>query len=163
MRFVVKFRDEESVGTKHYPHAVLVQDNWDDYGYRSTFRVYLYTSVDEEIDLGNIKIIQAGSAGGYTDLPREPFERLSKNHASLGSDLNYYETLYKLGRDIFRPFLEGLRDVAFSDDAKAAVEDTEGYRVSCCASVEQSERSLMPAASSGPPHCPPRGEARASA
>lgn len=130
MRFVVKFRDGESKTTNQYPHAVLVQDNWDDYGYRSTFNVVLHLSATEAIDLGNIKIIQADRTGGYTEMPRRPFEQLSEYHASLGADLDYYETLYKLGGDIFRPFLEGLRDVAFSDDAKAVVEDTEGYRVS---------------------------------
>jgi len=63
-------------------------------------------------------------------MPHHPFEQLSNRHASLGADLEYYETLYKLGPNIFQPFLEGLRDIAFSDDAKAIVEDTEGYRVS---------------------------------
>lgn len=32
MRFIVRLRSGESPTTKHYPHAVLVQDNWDDYG-----------------------------------------------------------------------------------------------------------------------------------
>ena len=130
MRFVVKFREGESPTTNRYPHAVLVQDNWDDYGYKSTFNVVLHLSADEAIDLGSIKIIQANRTGGYTEMPRRPFEQLSESYASLGADLEYYETLYKLGRDVFRPFLEGLRDIALSDNAKAAVEDTEGYRVS---------------------------------
>ncbi|HKU28820.1 MAG TPA: AAA family ATPase [Candidatus Sulfotelmatobacter sp.] len=130
VRFVVEFREGDSPTTNRYPHAVLVQDNWDDYGYKSTFNVVLHLSADEAIDLGNIKIIQADRTGGYTAMPRRAFTQLSENHASLGADLDYYEKLYKLGRDVFQPFLEGLRDVAFSDDAKAAVEDTEGYRVS---------------------------------
>ncbi|KVW05860.1 hypothetical protein WK91_34575 [Burkholderia cepacia] len=90
----------------------------------------LHRSADEVIELGNVKIIEANRTGGYTAMPRRPFTQLSENHASLGASLEYYETLYKLGRDVFQPFLEGLRDVAFSDEAKAAVEDTEGYRVS---------------------------------
>ncbi|WP_439890040.1 AAA family ATPase [Ralstonia sp. 25C] len=130
MRFVVEFRDGDSPRTNRYPHAVLVQDNWDDYGYKSTFNVTLYRSVDDVIELGTIKIIQANRTSGYTAMPRRSFERLAEGYASLGADLDYYEKLYKLGPDIFQPFLEGLRDVAYSDDAKAAVEDTEGYRVS---------------------------------
>nr|WP_202607944.1 AAA family ATPase [Burkholderia pseudomallei] len=90
----------------------------------------MHLSADEVIELGNIKIIEADRTSGYTAMPRRPFTQLSENHASLGASLEYYETLYKLGRDVYQPFLEGLRDVAFSDDAKAAVEDTEGYRVS---------------------------------
>lgn len=130
MRFVVEFRNGELARTNLYPRAVLVQDNWDDYGYRSTFYVVLHLSADEKIDLGNIKIIQADRSGGYTDMPRKPFNRLPEGHASLGADLDYYETLYKLGREVFEPYFKGLRDIAFDDDAKARVEDTEGFRVS---------------------------------
>lgn len=130
VRFVVDFRDGKSAKTKHYPHVVLVQDNWDDYGYKSTFHVVLHLSENKKIDLGNIKIIQDDRDGGYTEMPRKPFKRLSDGFASLGADLDYYETLYKLGRDVFEPYFEGLRDIAFDDEAKARVEDTEGYRVS---------------------------------
>lgn len=130
MRFIVEFRGGDSPKTNRYPHAVLVQDNWDDYGYKSTFNVVLRLTATEEVQLGNIKIIEADRTAGYTKMPRRPFEQLSDNHASLGADLAYYETLYKLGKNVFEPFLRGLRDIAFSDDAKAAVEDSEAYRVS---------------------------------
>jgi ABC-type lipoprotein export system ATPase subunit len=109
---------------------VLVQDNWDDYGYKTTFHVTLYVSADESYVLGNIKIIEAGRTSGYTEMPKRPFDELPAGHASLGADLEYYETIYKLGRDVFEPFFKGLRDVAFNDDIKASVEDSEAYRVS---------------------------------
>src|SRR6185312_1221343 len=130
MRFVVQFRSGDSSTTNHYPHAVLAQDNWDDYGYKTTFHVTLHMSADESLDLGNIKIIKAGRTSGYTEMPKRPFEQLPAGYASLGSDLDYYETVYKLGRDIFEPYFRGLRDVAFDDEAKASVEDSEAYRVS---------------------------------
>ena len=50
MRFVVKFRSGDSPTTNRYPHAVLVQDSWDDYGYKTTFHVTLHMSVDESYD-----------------------------------------------------------------------------------------------------------------
>jgi len=62
----------------------------------------------------------------------------------LGADLSYYETLYKLGKDIFQPYLEGLRDVALDDESKAAVEDTEGYRVSMLRFIG-AERTILDA------------------
>ncbi len=130
MRFVVIFREGKSPKTGRYPHAELVQDNWDDYGYKSTFHVTLKLSKIESIDLGSVKIIEADRTSGYTEMPRRPFSQLPEGYASLGADLDYYETLYKLGREVFEPFLRGLRDVAIDDDAKAAVEDTEGYQVS---------------------------------
>ncbi|TDX21123.1 AAA family ATPase [Rhodovulum visakhapatnamense] len=130
MRFIVKFRSDESPKTSRYPHAVLVQDNWDDYGYKTTFQVTLRLSADESYDLGSIKIIQAGRSSGYTEMPKRPFRELPAGHASLGADLDYYETIYKLGRAVFEPYLKGLRDVAFDDEIKASVEDTEAYQVS---------------------------------
>lgn len=130
MRFVVKFRSGDSPTTNRYPHAVLVQDNWDDYGYKTTFHVTLHVSTDESHDLGSIKIIEAGRTSGYTEMPKRPFFKLPAGHASLGADLDYYETLYKLGRDVFEPYFRGLRDVAFDDEIKASIEDSEAYRVS---------------------------------
>ncbi|ARC38070.1 hypothetical protein A6J80_18415 [Paracoccus yeei] len=130
MRFVVKFRSEKSPTTDLFPHAVLAQDNWDDYGYKTTFQVILHISADEIHDLGPIKIIQTGRSSGYTEMPKRVFEELPPSHASLGADLDYYETLYKLGKNIFEPYLRGLRDVAFDDDIKAGVEDSEPYQVS---------------------------------
>lgn len=128
MRFVVKFRSGDSPTTNRYPHAVLVQDNWDDYGYKTTFHVTLHMSADESYDLGSIKIIEAGRTSGYTEMPRRSFEELPAGHALLGADLDYYETIYKLGRNVFEPYFRGLRDVAFDDEIKASVEDTEAYR-----------------------------------
>jgi len=130
MRFVVKFRSGDSPTINSYPHAVLSQSNWDDYGYKTTFHVTLHLSVDDTYDLGNIKIIQSDRTSGYTDMPRDPFGELPISHASLSSDLDYYETLYKLGRQVFEPYLRGLRDVAFDDDINASVEDSEAYKVS---------------------------------
>lgn len=130
MRFVVKFRSGDSPVTNRFPHAVLVQDNWDDYGYKTTFQVTLHLSADESYDLGSIKIIEQGRTSGYTKMPKRPFTELPAGHASLGADLDYYETIYKLGRDVFEPYFRGLRDVAFNDEIKANVEDSEAYKVS---------------------------------
>jgi hypothetical protein len=102
---------------------VLTQDNWDDYGYKTTYHVTLHIPADESHDLGSIKIIQADRTSGYTDMPTKSFEELPTGRASLGSDLDYYETLYKLGREIFEPYFRGLRDVAFDDEVKASVAD----------------------------------------
>lgn len=130
MKFVVEFRSGDSPKTNYFPHVVLVQDNWDDYGYKSTFYATLYMSADESHDLGNIKIIEVGRSGGYTEMPKQPFDKLPAGYASLGASLDYYEEIYKLGKDVFVPYFRGLRDVAFDDAIKASVEDSEAYRVS---------------------------------
>ncbi len=128
MRFWVQKKGARPPQT--FPHVVLVQDNWDDYGYKTTFEATLHLSADDKIDLGNLKIMRRDQQGGFTEMPAGEFEELTDVYASLGADLDYYETLYKQGRDVYNSFLGGLRDVAFDDDAKAGVEDLEGYRVS---------------------------------
>ena len=154
MRFVVKFREGESPATKHFPHAVLIQDTWDDYGYKTTFHVTLHMSDEESYELGSIKIIQAGRTSGYTEMPRRSFQELPDSHASVGADLDYYETIYKLGREVFEPYLKGLRDVAFDDEIKASFEDSEAYRVSLLR-FSGARRTISDAAkllrASGPP------------
>lgn len=130
MRFVVEFRSGKSPMTKLYPYAVLVQDNWDDYGYKTTFHVTLHMSSLESVVLGNIKILQADRNSGYTDMPKRPFRKLPASHASLGADLEYYEKLYNLGPDVFEPYLRGIRDVAFDFEIRDSVQNFESYRVS---------------------------------
>ena len=72
MRFVVQFRSGELPTTNRYPHAVLVQDNWDDYGYKTTFHVTLHVSADESHDLGSIKIIERLEPAATPKCPGSP-------------------------------------------------------------------------------------------
>jgi len=113
-----------------YPYATLRPDNWDDYGYKTTFHVVIYRSKDEEDDLGPVKILEINQKGGQTHLPEKPFRSLGKRYCSLGSSLDYYETVYKLGRKVRSEYLTSIGDVAWDDERRAQFEDLEGYRVS---------------------------------
>lgn len=46
MKFVVKFSSGDSPTTTSDPHAVLVQNNWDDYGYKTSLHVTPHVSGD---------------------------------------------------------------------------------------------------------------------
>jgi hypothetical protein len=130
MKFVVRFRDGSIARTREYPHVVLQQDNWDDYGYKTTFDATLKLTGEDEEELGPIKILKSDQTNGFTPMPSEPFATLGREYCSLGGSLDYYEKLYKRGAPIYRPYLNGLGDVAFSDDVRARFEDKEGYKVS---------------------------------
>ncbi len=130
MLFVVVNEKEDSQ-LDQYPHVVLVRDNWDDYGYQTTFISYLYLSANQEIKLGVTKILKEDQAGGSTPIVNSPFNELDQDYCSVGYDISeYYEVLFKLDSDIYKPYLMGLRDVAFDDEIKARFEDHEGFRVS---------------------------------
>lgn len=129
MQFVVKFLNRKCAKPDEHPHVILTQDNWDDYGYKSTFNAELHLT-DETLDLGVVKILHADQVSGYTPMPDEPFESLGRDYYSLGGDLSYYEKLFKCGPRIYRAYLKALGDVAYSDVVRARFEDKEGYRVS---------------------------------
>jgi hypothetical protein len=59
-------------------------------------------------------------------MPAKPFERLGSDYCSVGADMAYYEKLFKLGETIYRPYLEGISDAAYSDEIRATFEDLEG-------------------------------------
>jgi hypothetical protein len=113
-----------------FPQVVLDWDNWDDYGYKTTFSALLKISEDATVDLGNIKILKFDQKQGRTLMPKGPVEELGHDYCSIGSGLSYYETLYKLGPSIYRPYLKGVSDVAYSEEIRAKFEDLEGYQVS---------------------------------
>ncbi|HBO6759008.1 MULTISPECIES: AAA family ATPase [Pseudomonas] len=130
MWFVVKFRDGKSPSTDKYPHTVLVQDNWDDYSYKTTFHATIHLSPDNEVELGSVKILKEDQTHGLTPVPRRAFRALGEKFCSLGADLEYYEKLFKLGAAVYEGYLEGLQDVAYSDSVRAQFEDHEGFKVS---------------------------------
>ena len=130
MRFL-EIRNDAPIPSKtRYPYATLRWNDWDDYGYQTTFEVTLHLSNDEKFDLGYTKILKKCQVGGKTPLPKQSFKTLGSNYCSLGQNLAYYEFAFKLGTTTYRNYLKGLGDVVFDDGIRAEFEDLEGYRVS---------------------------------
>jgi predicted ATPase len=113
-----------------FPLAVLTWNNWDDYGYKTTFNSTLWLSSSKSIDLGTIKILRFDQQSGPTSMPPQPVQELGPEYCSVGGDLKYYETLFNLGPAIYGPYLQGISDAAYSPHVRARFEDLEGYRVS---------------------------------
>lgn len=130
MKFVIEFRDGKNLTTNDYPHVRLIQDNWDDYGYKTSFNAVIHLTKETIVYLDTVKIMHETQTSGYTEVPREPFEQLGLAFCSLGGDLEYYQKLFDLGRPIYHPYLRGLNDAVYSDDVRAKFEDLEGYKVS---------------------------------
>ncbi len=86
MLFVVHYRIDSPAKVEQYPCVVLHQDAWDDYGYQTTFQARLHLSAEEEVDLGNVKILKKGQKGGYTLMPKR-FKALGADYCSLGGKL----------------------------------------------------------------------------
>lgn len=98
------------------PTFVLHTDNWNDwYKWYTLFSVQAVMPNGEHVDLGAVKIARHGMTeqDGRTQLP-QMFEALDESFFSLGQSENYYETLMSLGDEIRIPFLQAMRDCAFS-------------------------------------------------
>lgn len=92
--------------------AWLGDDNWDDYGFKTTFQLRCYNG-SRGVNVGAVKIGSFGMATGRTSVPSR-FEALEPGFFSLGIDESYYATLRDEFDDETRlAILSGLRDVAY--------------------------------------------------
>ncbi|WP_281612917.1 AAA family ATPase [Flammeovirga sp. SubArs3] len=92
-----------------FPCILLNKDNWDDYGYRTTFKASVFDKDGELVHQGNVKILFRDSES--TKLPEE-FTELNDNYCSLWQELEDYERINKLnnGKEIF----EVLNDINYN-------------------------------------------------
>lgn len=92
--------------------AYLEANNWDDFGFKSTFNLIVYDGKGEEHHIGGVKIGYVGQENGWTQekLPKEFFE-LGKVFFALGQSDEYYQNLYALNKELRECILKSLNDV----------------------------------------------------
>ncbi|MFI6163150.1 AAA family ATPase [Micromonospora haikouensis] len=129
MFFRVQEKGEPFPGLEGEEFVLLRRDNWDDWGFKTTFNVEVYLKDGRVVDLGPVKVLAKGQKSGYTPAP-PLFEQLDHNYCSLGQSLSYYETLHALGSAITRRVLRGLRDVVFQPSIRQEFIEEEGFEVS---------------------------------
>jgi predicted ATPase len=114
--------------------AFLVRDNWDDYGFKTTFSLVYFDDEGERKDIGEVKIMTAGMPTGYVDMP-EAFEALDQAYGSLGQDQSYYETLKEMGEATSVAILNALRDVVWDEAIRNELAADDAYGTSLTRSV----------------------------
>jgi len=97
------------------PAFVLEQDNWNDYGFQTLYRLS-YVTLDAngrivEDLIGPVKILRAAQSSSDGLLINSAFERLGEEFCSVGTSLDYYERLRALPARLRRVALDALRDV----------------------------------------------------
>lgn len=96
--------------------VLLVRDNWNDwFVWITQFYVIVVTQDNQRIDIGNVKIAQAGmtqQTATTSDLLQNTFPLLEAPWFSIGQDENYYEQLNELGDQYRDWFLNAIRDIA---------------------------------------------------
>ena len=91
----------------------LVDNDWDDFGYETLFRLVYFDESGVRRELGQTKIMKMGMDLGHVEVEMK-FRKLTKKHASLGTDQKFYENVASLGPKTNSEILESLRDAAWN-------------------------------------------------
>lgn len=110
-----------------FPCVQLSTDNWNDYGYRTTFHATYYDENGASLNLGVIKILTRGNDNFQTVLEGK-FQKLNDNFCSLGQTMEYYKILNSLPHGF--EVLESLRDVILNEDIYDEFKVFEGFEAS---------------------------------
>ena len=93
----------------HTGTCYLYYNNWNDFGFVTSFNTLFFDENGNQHDLGIVKIMHLGLESGQTTLPDE-FKTLPKEYCSVGNGREYYAELSKLSPQIRKEYLSALRD-----------------------------------------------------
>jgi len=105
-----------------YPYVSLFQDNWDDFGWKCRFIATLHLSVDEEIDLGPLRISARDDGFRVRELPAL-LDNLPPRSASLGESIAYYRRIGNLRAPLRRRYLTLMRDIVAKPDRRERIQN----------------------------------------
>lgn len=122
----------------------LTASDWDDYSFRTTFRVTLFGDSGVKHDLGEVKIGYVQQASGRTVAAMaESFEALEENYFSLGQSVDYYSNICQLPKVLREAFLRALRDVVYDDDVLTMAKEEKVFEHSLLRSTNLSSISTQ--------------------
>lgn len=114
----------------------LQQDRWNDFGFQTQYHLYVTTSEFTGL-IGAVKILKRGQTEADTlQLKTGPLQPLGEEFVSLGQDLDYYERLAGLPREMRIEILEALRDALAYPDHMASFEAESGWKTSVLRYIE---------------------------
>lgn len=118
------------------PNSILLKfDNWDDYGYKTTYIIRAYDGEAKEVWKSSVQVFctkmdeKNASKDIRTFMPENIVE-LDNSFCSLGQDLNYYIKLKELFPNEYREILVRLNDLAYSKSIWDRFKQYEGVHVS---------------------------------
>lgn len=128
-----------------YPCLVLVTNSWNDWGYRTLFKLFYYQDKDDRTEIGDIKILDGNlqkpeDKESVTKL-KSHFFKLPSGYGSLGQSLEYYSQMKSLFPETFNQVLNSLNDVATNAGIRDKLEDHHAFRRSLLRSSE-AEKAL---------------------
>lgn len=94
-----------------FPSFLLQQYTWDDYGFKTRYKLYYYESRDEYRNVGVVRIMKRDKHVTYQTLPSSLMS-FDNEYCSLGQDLSYYKAIKTVLGLNYRGFLYAMRDAA---------------------------------------------------
>lgn len=121
--------------------AYLVYDNWDDYGFKTSFGAFLFDASGTRHELGGVKFLQKGMTGDKAPVP-DQFESLDQTWCSLGMSREYYLTLLEVDAVTRTEYLKAVRDCAFDPAIFQEFRNEEGMGASLLRNVSYRDAEL---------------------
>jgi len=108
----------------------LMEDNWNDFDYRTAFILYFVTEDRKTHTIGAVKIMKQSMVdSSLTEFPKE-FKYLDEQYCSLGGMQSYYEELMQLPSNIRDAILVSLRDCVNDNNIFEKFRDEKAMRIS---------------------------------
>jgi ABC-type cobalamin/Fe3+-siderophores transport system ATPase subunit len=133
---MINYTNIDYLPNKLQPNTVyLKNDNWDDYGFKTSFEIHFVDNTGLHHELGFAKITHKGMRKGRTQLPTI-FSELGSDYCSLGQSQDYYEKLYELNDTDRLSILENLKDCVFNPTIWESFKDEKSVDDSLLRSVD---------------------------
>ena len=116
-----------------FPCIALVTDNWNDYGFETSYELNYFSQPAKPVFAKSVKILQREE--DKTVIP-ESFEYLDERFCSLGQSIDYYKNIRELNTDISHQILTGLRDVVYNKKIANEFKGETGFSKSLLRSSE---------------------------
>lgn len=112
-----------------YPAFQIVTDNWDDFGYKTTSKLYYWNENAQRISIDKLKILNSEDDNTSKVLPQS-FMSLGATFCSLGQSEYFYRKLKQLLPDKYQSVLYALKDTAWFSEIQYRFENHQGFKKS---------------------------------
>lgn len=110
-----------------YPAFQIETDNWDDFGYKTTSKLYYWDNNTQCNPIDKLKILNSEEDNTSKVLP-ESFMSLGATFCSLGQSEHYYRKLKQLLPDKYQSVLYALKDTAWFSEIQYRFENHQGFK-----------------------------------
>lgn len=111
-----------------FPAIILLEDDWDDYGYSTTYYPFFFQTRDEYEEMGTLKILKINQEDTSIETKEShEFYELSDDYCSLGS-IKYYQKMREHFKEEYNGILNRLMDCSVNKDIKSSFENNVGFK-----------------------------------